>query len=238
MPVSRARLFLFLLVLIVGSLLVGVLLSPLLLSPRRTEKLAAVWSRSVVVVGGIILGHRAVYENLESLPTGRPFILASKHQSAWETLAFSHVIPGGCLFFKKELVFVPLLGLYMRVWGLPVDRKQLGSVRGLVGRARQKTARGRPLVLFPEGTRTPPGTAYPLKRSVYFLARELGLPVYPAGLNTGLYLPKRWPWYRGTLRVRIGEPLDASVLEKDVFMQRLHAAMNDLSRQLEHQTDA
>ncbi|MFB0922767.1 MAG: lysophospholipid acyltransferase family protein, partial [Alphaproteobacteria bacterium] len=96
----------------------------------------------------------------ENIPVG-PVLFAVKHQSAWETLVINLIIPDAAIVLKRELTRIPLFGwCLMRSRHIPIDREGgMSALRSMVSAARARIAEGRPLVIFPEGTRVPPGSS-------------------------------------------------------------------------------
>src|SRR5581483_11982752 len=132
------------------------------------------------------LTHRVV--GRENLPTG-PAILASKHQSSWETLSFTLLFDDVAIVLKRELLFIPIVGWAMaRAGNIAVSRGEgANALRGVVRQAKAAVAHGRSIVIFPEGTRVAPGQRKPYQVGVAALYRQLGLPVVPVALNSGVF---------------------------------------------------
>src|SRR6476469_681773 len=141
-----------------GSVLIALAGAPLLLAPRR---LVVAWARlwiSFVLWWLRVtcrLTHRVV--GWENLPAG-PVIIACKHQSTWETLAFTLLFADIAIVLKRELLFIPIVGWAMaRAGNIAVVRRDGGAaLRGLVRQGKAAVAQGRSIVIFPEGTRVAP----------------------------------------------------------------------------------
>ena len=133
------------------------------------------------------LTHRV--SGLENMPAG-PVIFACKHQSSWETLAFSRLFPNSATVLKRELLFIPVVGWAMaRVGNIAVERGDgAEALRGLVRQAKAAIAEGRSILIYPEGTRTPVGSSLPYHAGTAALYRQLGVPVVPVALNSGRVL--------------------------------------------------
>jgi 1-acyl-sn-glycerol-3-phosphate acyltransferase len=122
-----------------------------------------------------------------------PAIFALKHQSAWETLAVHLLLDGAAIALKRELTQIPLFGWTLLHAGMiRVDRRGgPRALRSLVEGGRAALARGSPIVIFPEGTRVPPGERRPYQPGVAALYRHLDCPVVPVALNSGVFWPRR-----------------------------------------------
>jgi 1-acyl-sn-glycerol-3-phosphate acyltransferase len=116
-----------------------------------------------------------------------------KHQSAWDTLILPVVLHDPAIVLKRELLWVPIYGWYAaRAGSIAIDRGgRAAALRRMVARARASVAEGRPVVIFPEGTRTAPGRHLPYQPGVAALYQALGLPLVPAAVNSGLFWGRR-----------------------------------------------
>ncbi len=149
-------------------------------------------------------------EGLEHLPPG-PAIVLAKHQSAWETIAFQRIFPPQTWVLKRELLWVPFFG-----WGLallePIAiRRGAGrqAIEQLVRQGRARLEEGIWVVVFPEGTRVPPGTRGRYRIGGAVLAAKTGYPVVPVAHNAGLYWQRRSFIKRpGTIRVVVGPVIE------------------------------
>ena len=207
---------------------------PVLALPRgAVVVMGRLWSRSALWLLARIVGITHRIEGAENLPGGR-FIVAAKHQSAWDTLMVPLLFPDPVVILKKELLQLPFYGWYARKHGMiGIDRKAGASaLRGMVADAERAAARGQTLVMFPEGTRTAPGERRPYQRGIAALYTRLELPVVPVALNSGLYWPRRGPVLRpGVITVRILLPIPPG-LESGAFMERLQTDIEDASAAL------
>ncbi|MGE0255283.1 MAG: lysophospholipid acyltransferase family protein [Alphaproteobacteria bacterium] len=195
---------------------------------------ARLWVATVLWLLARIAGVRHVVRGLDSLPAG-PVIVAAKHQSAWDTLALYVVFGAPAIVVKRELTWIPLFGWCLLRGGmLPVDRGGGGgALRRLVAAAREQAAAGRRILVFPQGTRTPPGAARPYQPGVAALYGALGLPVVPVALDSGLFWPRRsMRFVPGTIEVEV-LPAIAPGLDRRAFMARLEAAIEPATARLE-----
>jgi 1-acyl-sn-glycerol-3-phosphate acyltransferase len=170
------------------------------------------WSRLVVRLARAICGIRWSVEGREHLP-GNPAVILSKHQSAWETLAFQEIFPPQVLVLKKELLWLPFFG-----WGLAlmspiaIDRANgRAALRDIARRGRERLAQGFWVVIFPEGTRVRVGEKRAYQQGGAWLAAQCGVPVVPVAHNAGRLWPKNAFLKRaGNVTVRIGPPIPTS----------------------------
>ena len=155
-------------------------------------------------------------------------IVAAKHQSAFETITLARIFDRPAPVMKAELMSIPFWGRLARLYGsIPVDRDGSGkTLRAMMTAAKRAVADGRPIVIFPEGSRMPVGEAPPLKAGIAGIYKLLRVPVVPLALDSGLLWPRRsFTKHAGTITLEFGEPIPAG-LERDEFEARLHAAIN------------
>ena len=216
------------------GVMIGTLMVPMLILPRSMfRRFVVTWSAGNGVLLRLIAGVRAEIRNRDNRPDG-PAIIASKHQSEWEAHVFLHELDDPAYVIKKELSLVPGYGWFSRkVNMIFVDRGgHAKSLRSLVKNARKVVDQGRPIVIFPEGTRVAPGEKLPYRPGVAALYGALGLPVVPVVLNSGMHWPRgSFRRYPGTIVMEYLEPIPAG-LPRKVFMERLEAAMEEASERL------
>lgn len=207
---------------------------PVLLLPRIwVVRVGRLWAGGLHWLLRWICGLDHSLRGRENLPPG-PCIVASKHQSAWDTIAMPVIFPDPCFVLKRELLWIPLFGLYLRRAGVvAVDRSGGSSaLRRMVAEARRHAAEGRKIVIYPEGTRTAPGRRVAYHPGVAALYQQLGLPVVPVALDSGLYWPRRSLLRRpGRIAVDILPPIPPGLPRKE-FMQRLERDIEEASAAL------
>lgn len=167
-------------------------------------------------------------------------IYAIKHQSAWDTIATHLLINDPAIALKQELVKVPIFGRCLLHAGMIEIARGQGAkaLRSLIEGARQAIARGSPVVIFPEGTRTPPGEKRAYQPGVAALYKHLELPVIPVALNSGLYWGRRSFVKRpGTIQVEFLEPIPPG-LERKAFMAELEKRIETATDRLVEQAAA
>ena len=159
-------------------------------------------------------------------------IIAIKHESMLETIEVLRLIDRPAVVFKAELMQIPIWGAVARRHGVIPIAREAGSaaLRVMLKAAREAAAAGRPIVIFPEGTRVPPGERPALRPGIAGLYKTLGLPVYPVAVNSGRLWPKRKFLKRsGVIRMRIGAPIPPGLPREDIEA-RIHAAINALNQ--------
>ena len=173
-----------------------------------------------------ILGIRTRLEG--EIPQG-PHLIAVKHQSMYETLEMVRIAHLPAIVMKRELADIPLFGTLTRRYGvIPVERSA-GSkaLRQMVAAGKSAVESGRPVIIFPEGTRVRVGNAPPLRPGFAGLYRALGLPVVPIALDSGVVWGRGFVHRGGTVTMRIGKTIPAG-LKRDEVEARVHRAINAL----------
>ena len=139
-----------------------------------------------------LAGIKCEVKGKEYLPKEGPYIVASKHQSALETIALHALLPSPAYILKKELQYIPLFGWNLKLTGcVPIDRSSgTKAMRSILHGSEKRLAQKRPVVIFPEGTRTKPGTTTHYNPGVGLLYEKFDVPMIPVALNTGYFWPK------------------------------------------------
>jgi 1-acyl-sn-glycerol-3-phosphate acyltransferase len=211
-----------------GTVTIALVGAPILLLPRRAVVAwAKFWIRFCLWWLRITVGLTHRLSGLENLPAG-PVIIASKHQSSWETLAYTLLFSDAAIVLKRELLFIPVVGWAMaRAGNIAVERGDgAAALRGLVRQAKAVIAEGRSILIFPEGTRVAVGDERPYQVGTAALYRQLGVPVVPVALNSGLFWGRRQFIKRpGIIDVEI-LPAIAPGLSRDAFMTTLRARID------------
>jgi 1-acyl-sn-glycerol-3-phosphate acyltransferase len=217
--------------------IVGTIGLPFLLTPRTaTMKFGRFWAGGVLVLLRAIVGLDYQIRGLDRVPRGG-CIIAMKHQSAWDTLILPVVLGDPACVLKRELLLVPLYGWYAaRAGSIAIDRKAgAGALRHMVAAARPIAAQGRPIVIFPEGTRVAPGAHLPYQPGVAALYQALALPLVPAAVNSGLFWGRRSFIKRpGRITLEFLEPMPPGRTRRRVMAeleQRIETATGALVRE-------
>ena len=175
----------------------------------------------------VLMGVRYRVEG--ALPQG-PVLIAIKHESMYETIQALLIFDRPATVMKKELLKIPVWGHASLLYGnIVVDRDAgAAALRSMLAEAKQLIAEGRPIVIFPEGTRVPHGEAPELKSGIAGLYRMLKLPVVPVACDSGRFLPKRGPRRPGMVTFRVGETIPPG-LPREELEARVHKAINALN---------
>lgn len=212
---------------------------PLLAAPPRyLFPVARAWARTNLWLLRVVAGLKVEWRGLDNIPAGG-VLVASKHQSAWETFALLTVFERPVFVLKQELLRLPLFGWYLRRAGMiAVDRSAGASALvGMARAARQRVSEGYQVIIFPEGTRRPPGAPPDYRTGVAFLYDSLKVPCLPIALNSGLFWPRQSFLRRpGTVVVSILPPLPRELPRKQV-VEELQRRIETESERLLHEAD-
>jgi 1-acyl-sn-glycerol-3-phosphate acyltransferase len=193
---------------------------------------AMLWARMLVAAARIVCGIRLEVTGLEHIPRGAALI-ASRHQSAFDTFVWLTLLPRCCYVLKHELLRIPLFGPLLTATGMiSVDRDgAAGAVRALLREGDRAVREARQIVIFPEGTRNEPGQPGVLQPGVAALAARTGLPVIPVSTDSGRCWGRRaFRKRRGTIHIVIGAPIPAKT-ERRALMRALEHGLAVDARQ-------
>lgn len=153
-----------------------------------------------------------------------------KHESNFETIETLVLFERPVVVMKQELLDLPFWGYASRKHGSIGVNRDAGptAMRAMIAAAKLAKASGRPIVLFPEGTRIPPGEQPPLRAGLAGLYKILGLPVIPVALSAGHQWPKGFVKHPGPVRMKVGAPIPPG-LSREEIEARVHAAINVLN---------
>lgn len=198
-----------------------------LLGTKAVRACAHGWLRGNRLLAVGLLGIRT---RIEGRPPEGAVLVAVKHQSMYETFEIMLILKAPAVVLKRELTDIPLWGWVVRRYGaIPVDRSGgAAALRSMMRVAEAAIAEGRPIVIFPEGTRVAPGERPPLQPGFAGLYRALKLPVVPVAVDSG----RLWPRHRfvkrpGIVTMRFGEPLQPG-LPRAGIETAVHQAINAL----------
>ena len=224
----------FFVVFYVETALFLVLGSWLFVAPRswamaglKTHALASLWLLRHIT------GTRMEVRGIEKLPKGACLVV-SKHQSAWDTFALVPLFLDPAIVLKDELKWIPFYGWFcVKFEHILVKRDKAAlALKRMIADARQRAEQGREIVIFPEGTRRPPGAPPDYKPGYVALYEGLELPCVPLALNSGLYWPRRSILrFPGTIIVEFLDPLPAGMPRKE-FRRVIEARLEEASARL------
>ena len=222
------RSLLFVLLFYPGTLLY--VLAVIAVSPIGDAPVQAVvhaWSKFHHRLVRNVLGIRIMWDG--AIPDG-PFLIAVKHQSMMEAVDTLHFAQCPVVVMKRELTVIPLFGWVTRRYGvIGVDRDAGASaLRTMMAEAKAAISGGRPVIIFPEGTRVPYGSSPPLRPGFAGMYRALGLPVVPVAHDVGRIWHKGFVKRRGTVHFKVGEVIPPG-LKRDEVESRVHMAINALT---------
>jgi len=195
--------------------------------------MARLWGSTSLWLLNAICGLRVELRGLENIPQGG-YIIAAKHQSILETFSLLKHAPDFAFVLKRELIFIPLFGLYLLgAKQIAINRKRgRGAMAQISLDAGDVLRAGRQVFIFPEGTRRPPGAPPQYKFGVVNLYADTGAPCLPVALNTGLYWGRRGFLRRpGVAVIEYLKPI-APGLGRDAFAAKLQQAIEDASNRL------
>jgi 1-acyl-sn-glycerol-3-phosphate acyltransferase len=191
------------------------------------------WGRGVLALARAVVGLSHEVRGRERIPH-EPAIFAIKHQSAWETMIVHSLLDDPAIALKRELTLIPLFGWYLlRAGMIRIDRGAgARALRSLVEGARKALARGSSVVMFPEGTRVAPGQRPAYQPGIAALYLQLGRPVVPVALNSGMYWRRRGFLKRpGRIVVEFLEPIEPG-LDRRGFMAELERRLEGATERL------
>jgi 1-acyl-sn-glycerol-3-phosphate acyltransferase len=204
-----------LLQIIITPLYFLIILAAFPLPPIRRYRITSGWAHIMMFLLRLICGIRYRVIGTEHIPAG-PSIVLSKHQSAWETIAFQQIFPPQVWVLKKELLRVPFFG-----WGLAltspiaIDRSsRKAALKQIVEQGKDRLKQGFWIIVFPEGTRIAPGKKGKYGIGGAWLGTHTGAPVVPVAHNAGEFWGKNsFLKLPGTITVSIGPPINPAEME-------------------------
>jgi 1-acyl-sn-glycerol-3-phosphate acyltransferase len=192
-----------------------------------------IWTNGIIFLLRMICGLKLELRGQENLPEGAALI-ACKHQSAFETMIFHRITRDPAVILKKELLSIPVYGWYCRKTKMiAVDRKgQAAALKSMLAQAKAALKDNRPIIIFPEGTRSPVDSDLPFQPGIAALYSKLNQPVIPVALNTGLFWPRKSFLCRpGKMVIEFLPPIEAG-LDRKIFMTELKARIETKTKEL------
>lgn len=193
---------------------------------RGVLPFGALWSRILLEASRLLCGIRLDVQGLEHIPPGG-VLIASRHQSAFDTFVWLSLLPRCCYVLKHELLCVPLFGGLIRSGGMIAINRRAGgaAVRTLLREGERAAREQRQIVIFPEGTRGEYGRPRPMQSGIVALAAKTRLPVVPVATDSGLCWGRRAFRKRpGTIHIVIGQPIPAGT-DRGTLLRALEVQM-------------
>lgn len=206
----------------------------LLLPEKQFRPMMMVFYRGVTVLEKLILNLDYKLEGLENIPQDSRYIIASKHESTYETFKIPLLFDQVAIVLKKELLQIPIWGWYAgRMGAVPLDRgKARAAVKALEKAIRQFKDSDKNILIFPQGTRVPADASakdFPYKSGIYKFYNETGLPVLPIALNSGCFWPKNsFLKKSGTITMRVLPVIEPGLSQAE-FMKTLEESIEPVS---------
>ena len=188
-----------------------VFIAPFLPFRERYRLVIQTWCRCATWLAKVVAGIHYEVRGLENIPQ-QPCVILAKHQSTWETFFISALFEPLSQVVKRELLYVPFFGWAMAMLKpIAIDRSNpKAALKQLAKQGDERIKQGAWVLIFPEGTRIPPGQIGKFSRGGAALAVNAGLPVLPIAHNAGEFWPKQgWAKYPGTIQVVIGPVMHA-----------------------------
>ena len=221
------RSILFTLIFFLGTAIILILGAPLLYGKRRWAMAGLAFHGHFVLMAlRFITRTKIEVRGLENLPPN-PVLIASKHQSAWETFAFPAILQDPALVLKEELLSIPIYGAFCKKFEMiPIRRDRAAvALKDMIKEAEIRKAQNREIIIFPEGTRQKPGAPARYKPGVIKLYESLNIPCVPVALNSGAFWPsKSWRREQGTIIIEF-LPAIPPGLERKTFKATLEEAI-------------
>ena len=229
MQLLRSLILIFLVYLLMAA--IGIIGAPVVLWSRAwTRGAMKFYARCVFVLARWLCGLRVEWRG--PVPSGA-VVVASKHQSFLDVLMLCTALPEPHFVMKRELIWAPVLGLYaLRAGSIWITREKRGEGKTMLRRLENTHKGSGQIVIYPQGTRVPPGTVMPYRRGAAMAYRNFDLPMVLAATNVGWFWPKRGILRRpGTAVLEFLETLPPG-LSRDEVMHRMETVIETASNRL------
>lgn len=200
---------------------------------RFRFKFVSYCNRAVLQWMKIICGVTFEIKGLHHIPKNQPLVVACNHQSDWETFFLLTIGLPVSTVLKRELLYIPFFGWALAMLNpIAIDRKRkTNALKQLSQQGCERLNAGISVVIFPEGTRCPPGALGPCTKGAAMLAHQAGVPILPIVQNSGrLSSPRKWLKPAGKIEVIIGQPISADVPTKEMHAQMVSWMIENLSK--------
>ena len=223
----------YLVLFLIWTVFCAFILLPTLVRKSWTQAGIRMWVRGIMALARNVAHITCRVEGLEHVPPG-PCIIAAQHQASFETYRLWLDLAQPVFVLKRELVWIPMIGWYMGRGGLVPINRGAGprAMRQTLRAAKRTLDEGNQVVLFPEGTRAPPGTVAAFKPGIAALYLHLDAPIIPMALNSGVF------WGKTRILKRPGEivfrflPAIPQGLDRDAFLVELRARISAAAAEL------
>ena len=209
--------------------------APVLFMPRiYAIRALQAWGHTANWLMATICGIEVEVRGAENIPPG-PLLVVGKHQSVWETFALPTYFNDPCTVQKQELFYIPVYG-----WPYAYKFKMIGvdrsggskALKNLIKRGHEEIARGRQIIILPEGTRRTVGAAPDYKSGAAALYTALGVPCMAFGLNAGLFWPRRQFLRKpGKIVIEFAKPIPAGLPRKE-FERQMQTTIEGITNRL------
>ncbi|HTQ13009.1 MAG TPA: lysophospholipid acyltransferase family protein [Rhizomicrobium sp.] len=231
MVIFRSTLFFIYFVTVSAAVFIGAL-PTLLMPPAAVIAASRFWSRAVFFGARVLAGQ--TFE-IRGTPPAHGALIASKHMSMWDTMAIYLAVYAPAAVLKRELLRIPFYGWYIAKAGIiAIDRGgHASALRKMATEARAAFAKGRSVLIFPEGHRHEPDDPPDYKPGVAALYGQLDTPCYPVALNSGLFWTGALGFFKkpGTMVLEFLDPIPPG-LKRQAFMALLQDRIEGATRKL------
>jgi len=218
----------------VWTLFLGILCLPSLFIPSAyIRNIANLWINGILQLLNLICGITYEIYGKNNIPE-HAVIVASKHQSTFETLLLFKLIKNSIFIHKKELFLIPIFGLYLKKSNMIAINRSEGTkaLRQMLNETRKKILQGHSIIVFPEGTRTKPGDAPIYKSGIAGIYKETGAKILPVALNSGYCWPKHtFVKKSGKITIKFLEPI-SSGLDTPTILEKIEHAIETASKNI------
>jgi len=223
------RSILFYVFLVLWTIFMGTICLPyLFVSYHYLRKPVNIWVKGIFKLLQIICNITYEIRGKENIPS-YAVLVASKHQSAFETFALFYHINNSIFIHKRQLFFIPIFGQYLKkINMISIDRSEGAiAMRKMLKQTKQKTQEGKSIIIFPEGTRKKPGENPDYKTGIAGIYKNLESEVLPVAVNSGHYWPKHIIIKKpGKIIIKFLK-LIPSQLEKSEFLKKIESVIEE-----------
>ena len=218
------------------TIFLGLICLPYLFLPNKyLRKPVIIWINGILEFLKTICKITYEVKGLENIPN-HPIIVASKHQSTFETLLLFKIINNSVFIHKKELFLIPIFGLYLKkINMISINRSDgLKSMRKILKDSKEKIKKKHSIIIFPEGTRKKPGEKTKYKTGIIGIYKETESGILPVALNSGFFWPKSFFLKSsGKITIKFLELIPAK-LEKNKILKKIESVIEEETNNLKN----